>query len=176
MEASLANLWRPLGAILIEWQLLSEAQLEVALAEQERSGRRLGEVLVDLDFVQRDVLISVLLEQCGLQSETQGGFGSGLLGELRKRGSVHRRAVPLKVVVVDPDEADETDELAEAVEEPVEAPKVVERRRWGRRKADRVRTEPSAKLSHAFATIETWSSELQREIAEMRRLLTDATR
>lgn len=191
MEASLAKLWRPLGAILIEWQLISEEQLAVALAEQERTGRRLGEVLVDLELVPRDVLVSVLLEQCGLENETQSGFGSGLLTELRKRGSVHRTA-PLQVVVeqtslpvaeapIEPEKAPESQPEPVREAEPVVA--APERRNggerrlpWGRRKAERNGHERADRLAAAFATLETWAAELQREVVEMRRVISEAAR
>jgi hypothetical protein len=38
---------RPIGQILVEKGEISEADLEAALAEQERSGRRLGEILIE---------------------------------------------------------------------------------------------------------------------------------
>ncbi len=38
---------RPIGQILVEKGEISEADLEAALAEQERSGRRLGETLIE---------------------------------------------------------------------------------------------------------------------------------
>ena len=38
---------RPIGQILVETGEISEADLEAALAEQERSGRRLGEILIE---------------------------------------------------------------------------------------------------------------------------------
>jgi hypothetical protein len=38
---------RPIGQILVEQGEISEADLETALAEQERSGRRLGEILIE---------------------------------------------------------------------------------------------------------------------------------
>lgn len=38
---------RPIGQILIEKNEISEADLQAALAEQERSGRRLGEILIE---------------------------------------------------------------------------------------------------------------------------------
>jgi hypothetical protein len=38
---------RPIGQILVERGEISEADLEAALAEQERSGRRLGEILIE---------------------------------------------------------------------------------------------------------------------------------
>ena len=38
---------RPIGQILLDQQAISEANLEAALQEQERSGRRLGEILIE---------------------------------------------------------------------------------------------------------------------------------
>ena len=52
--------------MLVERRLLSQRQLELALAEQHRTGRRLGEVLVGLGFVSEQALAQVLLEQVGL--------------------------------------------------------------------------------------------------------------
>jgi hypothetical protein len=38
---------RPIGQILVETQAITEEDLAAALAEQERSGRRLGEILIE---------------------------------------------------------------------------------------------------------------------------------
>jgi hypothetical protein len=38
---------RPIGQILLEQQAISQANLDAALQEQERSGRRLGEILIE---------------------------------------------------------------------------------------------------------------------------------
>ena len=38
---------RPIGQILVEKGEISEVDLEAALAQQERSGRRLGEILIE---------------------------------------------------------------------------------------------------------------------------------
>jgi hypothetical protein len=38
---------RPIGRILVENQAITEEQLAAALAEQERSGKRLGEILIE---------------------------------------------------------------------------------------------------------------------------------
>jgi hypothetical protein len=46
--------------------LLSRRQLELALQEHQRTGRRLGEVLVSYGFVSEQALASTLLEQVGL--------------------------------------------------------------------------------------------------------------
>lgn len=42
---------RTLGAILLDSQIITPEQVEIALAEQRRTGRRFGEVLVDLGIV-----------------------------------------------------------------------------------------------------------------------------
>ena len=180
MEASVANLWRPLGEILIEWGLLHPDQLQAALAEQRTSGKRLGEVLVDSGLVPREVLVSVLLEQCGLEEETQQGFGSGLLSELRKRGSAHRAPAPLQVIATPIEEAVEATVEIQADPPPGEdaRPQLYEERRrpWRRRKADRDSEERQVRVAEAFAKLETWTTELQREIVDMRRMLGDASR
>jgi hypothetical protein len=52
--------------MLVERRLLSRRQLDLALVEQHRTGRRLGEVLVGFGFVSEQALAAVLLEQVGL--------------------------------------------------------------------------------------------------------------
>ncbi len=62
-------LWLPLGELLVDRGLLSARQLELALVEQRRTGRRLGEVLVGLGFVSEQALAAMLLEQVGLPAQ-----------------------------------------------------------------------------------------------------------
>jgi MSHA biogenesis protein MshE len=64
--AAAQPIWAPLGELLVERGLLSQRQLELALQEQHRTGRRLGEVLVAFGFVSHDALTNTLLEQVGL--------------------------------------------------------------------------------------------------------------
>jgi hypothetical protein len=64
--ASQPTPWLPLGELLVERRLLSRRQLELALQEHQRTGRRLGEVLVSYGFVSEQALASTLLEQVGL--------------------------------------------------------------------------------------------------------------
>ena len=69
---------RRLGELLVEKGLLTGFELDAALAEQEDSGRLLGEVIVDLGYVPMITLVNVLTEQLNGQFEQQSGFGTGL--------------------------------------------------------------------------------------------------
>jgi len=52
-----------IGDLLVEHKMISEAQLQEALAEQKKSGRKLGRVLVENGFVDEDKLLVLLSEQ-----------------------------------------------------------------------------------------------------------------
>ncbi|HEX9647487.1 MAG TPA: ATPase, T2SS/T4P/T4SS family [Alphaproteobacteria bacterium] len=54
-----------LGERLRELRLLSDDQLEVALLEQKRSGKLLGEILVDFGFITEGALSQVIAESTG---------------------------------------------------------------------------------------------------------------
>jgi MSHA biogenesis protein MshE len=49
-----------LGELLLEQKVISQEQLTAALAEQKRSGRKLGRVLTDLGYVREETLHEVL--------------------------------------------------------------------------------------------------------------------
>lgn len=55
-----------IGDVLIARKLITESQLEDALAEQKRTGRKLGQTLVSLNFIEEDVLLPLLSEQLGI--------------------------------------------------------------------------------------------------------------
>ncbi|MCH8537448.1 MAG: Flp pilus assembly complex ATPase component TadA [Alkalimonas sp.] len=52
-----------LGDLLVHEHMISEQQLEQALAEQRVSGRKLGATLIDLDFLKEDDLLHFLAQQ-----------------------------------------------------------------------------------------------------------------
>lgn len=52
-----------LGDLLIEHNLISQAQLEQALAEQKSSGQKLGRVLIDNGYVTEDQILEALSQQ-----------------------------------------------------------------------------------------------------------------
>ncbi len=55
-----------LGGLLVERGLITAEQLDSAIDEQRRSGRRLGRVLVDQGVLTPEVLLEVLSEQLGV--------------------------------------------------------------------------------------------------------------
>jgi type IV pilus assembly protein PilB len=57
----------PLGALLIEEGLLTDAQLDAALAEQGRSGKPLGRLLIESGNISEAELVRTLARQVGLE-------------------------------------------------------------------------------------------------------------
>ncbi len=55
-----------LGELLVQQKLLSEAQLQLALAEQKRSGRKLGRFFVENGFVTEDEISGALAQQLNI--------------------------------------------------------------------------------------------------------------
>lgn len=68
---------RQLGRLLVEKGVLSEAQLELALAEQQRERRPLGEVAVSLGLASGAAVGNALAEQHGGPLRTEYGFAAG---------------------------------------------------------------------------------------------------
>jgi len=59
--------WRQLGALLADEGLLTETELELALDEQRRTGRLLGQIVVDRGYVSAFSLARVLSAQHGVE-------------------------------------------------------------------------------------------------------------
>ena len=76
---------RLLGLLLIEMGLISEEQLVAALAEQDRTGVLLGEILIAQGHAARLAIQDALARQHGALIQPDPGFGSGLRGELVRR-------------------------------------------------------------------------------------------
>ena len=57
-----------LGKMLVSDSLITEAQLEKALAYQQKEGGRLGSILVKLGYIQEQTLLQFLSKQYGVQS------------------------------------------------------------------------------------------------------------
>jgi hypothetical protein len=70
----------PLGRLLIAHGLLTEEQLIEGLLEQDRTGDRLGKVLIRLGFVDAPSVAMALASQHGGPLKTEYGFATGFPG------------------------------------------------------------------------------------------------
>jgi hypothetical protein len=73
----------PLGVILVRRGVLTEQQLAAALAEQQRSGEKLGEVLVRLGFAIGPTVGLGLATQHGRVLKTEYGYAVGGIADWR---------------------------------------------------------------------------------------------
>jgi hypothetical protein len=71
MEAAVAFPWRQLGTLLVDEGLLTPEELELGLDEQRRTGRLLGQILVDRSYLSAFSLARVLSEQHGVRLESR---------------------------------------------------------------------------------------------------------
>jgi hypothetical protein len=85
VEAAAIIAWKPLGEMLVERGLLTVDELDDALAEQQRTGRKLGAILISRKLVSSPALTTILAEQVGVELERQHGFGSGLFALIERR-------------------------------------------------------------------------------------------
>jgi hypothetical protein len=69
--AALQFPWRQLGELLVAEELLTEDELEQALAEQASSGRLLGQILVNNGYLSAFSLARVLSEQHGVHLQAR---------------------------------------------------------------------------------------------------------
>ena len=165
--------WRPLGQMLVERGLIDEQQLEIALREHANSGEPIGSVLVSLEYIPEEALRHVLLEQCGLDMTRQEGFGSGLLGQLERRGVGHRTARESAPQVESPAEKAEFAEsgpTAAPEPEPAVAGATAPTQEPAEPKAA-IRESVSSSIDSLLETFEERSRALTAELAAMRRLL-----
>jgi type IV pilus assembly protein PilB len=64
----------PLGSLLVAEHLLSEAQLDAALREHERTGKPVGRILIESGAVQEADVVRVLARQVGLDFVDLGDY------------------------------------------------------------------------------------------------------
>ena len=72
-SAALQFPWRQLGELLVAEELLTEDELEQALAEQAKTGRLLGQIIVANGYLSAFSLARVLSEQHGVQLSPKEG-------------------------------------------------------------------------------------------------------
>ena|GEM_PF-4099515 len=86
----------------MEKGLLTAEELEDALAAQQTTGKRLGQILVDRGHLSGPTLTNALAEQYGIELKTEEGFGTGLRAEIERRHSTRRPPAAPKEAVADP--------------------------------------------------------------------------
>lgn len=112
-----------LGEMLIAANLIDEVQMQIALAEQAQSGKRFGSTLVDLKFIDENVLAAFLSKQIDVPciSLLHVDIPKKILRKLPRAVAVECKAIPvrmdgnhLEVAMVDPTDMDVLDKLEKA--------------------------------------------------------------
>jgi type IV pilus assembly protein PilB len=87
-----------LGKVLLERRLITDEQLTVALEHQRDSGRRLGQVLIDLGFTTPDAVLGGLSLQLGVPATRLNGFtiSPAAVRALPEKVARKHMAVPLQ--------------------------------------------------------------------------------
>jgi len=87
-----------LGGLLVDRGLITEAQLEAAVAEQKSTGRRLGKVLVDRGVLPPETLLEVLSEQLGVPTARINAYSvnADAIASLPEKVARRHTAFPLQ--------------------------------------------------------------------------------
>jgi hypothetical protein len=83
-----------IGTLLVRAGSVTASEIRSALRAQERTGRRLGDVLVERGVVSRPELARVLARQQGVQLEHEPGFGTGLRAAMERAHQLKRATTP----------------------------------------------------------------------------------
>jgi type IV pilus assembly protein PilB len=91
---------KALGAMLCERGLLTEAQLESAIARQQQTGRRLGHVLVEMGLVTPEAVLEALSLQLGMPTVRINAFtvDTEALAALPEKVARRHTAFPIRKV------------------------------------------------------------------------------
>ncbi|MGB5540064.1 MAG: GspE/PulE family protein [Gammaproteobacteria bacterium] len=135
MAANMQRVKVRLGDLLVEKKLISENQLQAALAEQKKSGRKLGRVLIDHGYVNEEAMLKILSAQIGIPYVDLQTFelNPQLVQRLPETDARRYRALILKetasgllVALGDPTDIFNYDALVKALKCPVELAAVKE--------------------------------------------------
>jgi MSHA biogenesis protein MshE len=135
MAANMQRVKVRLGDLLVEKKLISENQLQAALAEQKKSGRKLGRVLIDHGYVNEEAMLRILSTQIGIPYVDLSTFelNPQLVQRLPETDARRYRALILRetasglqVALGDPTNIFNYDALVKALKCPVELAAVKE--------------------------------------------------
>ncbi len=113
-----------LGEMLIAANLIDEVQMQIALAEQKQTGKRFGSTLVDLKFIDENVLAAFLSKQMDVPciSLSHVDIPRKALWKLSRELALECHSIPiridesgkLEVAMVDPTDVDTLGKLEKA--------------------------------------------------------------
>lgn len=112
-----------LGEMLLAANLIDEVQMQIALAEQQRTGKRFGSTLVELKFIDENVLAAFLAKQIDIPciSLLHVDVPKKVLRRLPRATVIECNAVPvrmdgerLEVAMVDPTDLDILEKIEKA--------------------------------------------------------------
>jgi len=105
-----------LGEMLLAANLIDEVQMQIALSEQRRTGRRFGSTLVDLKFIDENVLAAFLSKQTDIPciSLLHIDIPKKVIRRMDRQMCLEIRAIPvrfddrdrLEVAMVDPSDTE----------------------------------------------------------------------
>jgi hypothetical protein len=114
--------------MLVAANLIDEVQMKVALAEQKRTGRRFGSTLIDLKFIDENVLSAFLSRQVDIPciSLLHVEVPRKMSRKLPREAAISCQAIPirtvdgcLEVAMVDPTDRDLIERLEAAAAMPI---------------------------------------------------------
>ena len=121
--------WLPLGALLMRENLITAEQLEMALADQQATGLRLGELLVGWGWVESAAVSRALAEQYEMDfvDLDAAGVDPAAAARLSARDADSHGAIPIRflddgrllVGVANPTEVGACDELRDLLGAPI---------------------------------------------------------
>jgi MshEN domain len=113
--------WLPLGALLVREGLISHEQLELALIDQQGTGLRLGELLVQWGWVESAAISRALAEQYEMEflDLDAAEIDPAAVQRLPAKQARDRNAIPIRFIedgrllvgVADPTDVGNCDEL-----------------------------------------------------------------
>ena len=88
-----------LGEMLVAANLIDEVQMQVALAEQRQNGKRFGSTLVELQFIDENVLAAFLSKQMDVPciSLLHIDIPKKVLRKMNRDAALECRAIPVRI-------------------------------------------------------------------------------
>ncbi len=170
-----------LGDLLVESGLITEQQLDLALKEQKKLGRKLGSTLIELGMIEEDSILNLLSSQLGIPliDLTNYSFDESVVRQLSESIARRYRAIVLEdrprdylVGMADPTDLYALDEIQAKLPKPVS--QAIVRERDLLQAFDRVyrRTEEISALAEELGQELSSGSEDLRELLQAE--MTDA--